>query len=100
MKKSMMAMDDEALEAVTGGDYGDSNYEYENGVRLYNIGDTVEVYFTPFHSSTTRATIEAITTTKIKIAWYDWRNIKVPFYQAVFDNGCYEWVTADDIERK
>ena len=98
--KNMKAMTDEALELVTGGDYGDSNYEYENNIQLYNVGDSVQVYRTGFHITTVSATVIGVTKEEMSAHWYSTDTITAPQYEVQYADGTTEAVSADFIERK
>ena len=93
------AMDDEALIHVTGGDYGDSNYEHDHNVVLYKVGDTVEVFTGIVHLFTNRGQIKKISSGKVgKSAWSS-DLIEAPLYLVEFESGEIKWVFSNNIER-
>ena len=98
--KMMKAVNDEMLTIVVGGNDGDSKYEHDNDLYLYNIGDIVEVYLTGYHITTRRAKIIDISTESKFTSWKDWSIINAPYYMVLYENNKYEWVFADSIERK
>ena len=94
-------INDELLTKVTGGDWGDSNYEHDNGIQLYNVGDYVEVYTDHFHLFTMNAKVQNVSSKKVITNWHNWNEIEVPFYKVRFTGGDRtEWISSDWIERK
>ena len=104
--KMIKAVNDEALEAVAGGNYGDMGNVY---IELdYTEGMAVEIFDNFWHTTTTRAII-----TSVKQFWGE--NYKYNPYTGEFDCEHYfkyycefieqkyqyknGWYTADDIER-
>ena len=96
----MKIMNDEALTFVTGGDNGDARYEHDNGIQLYHVGESVEVYFSGYHITTVNATVIEVSTTRMIKSWNDWNEIEVPYYLVKYAGGKTEWVTANGIERR
>ena len=97
--KIMKAVNDETLYSVTGGDFGDSKYEYENKTCLYKVGDVVEVYVNSLHISTERGTIVSIGKDKCHISMWSFDLYEVPYYTVKLDKGITRCVPANAIER-
>ena len=92
-----MMMNDEALTFVAGGDNGDKDFEAQNKIQLYDIGDTVEVYSNFLHIFTNRGRI--INTKRVTVQKLFGTQTYCEYLVKYEDSGL-EWVTADDIERK
>ena len=93
---NMKAMNDKALTFVTGGDKGDKDIEKNCGVKLYHVGETVEVYMSIFHIRTRRGTI--IAESRVDCAT-EHSSSTYYKYKVEFSGGDVLWVTADDIQR-
>jgi len=66
----------EELNMVTGGDYGDAEKDNKE-TSMYQVGQYVEVYWTPFHHSTKRQQITSKRRSKNGIWFYKvniWNN--------------------------
>ena len=87
-------LDEKLLDQVSGGDRGDTKWETDHNTPLYGVGDTVYVYDSKLHVSTTEATVIRIYDYSIvhsdKTHWY---------YLVRYKNGNTEKVEADDIKR-
>ena len=93
------AVNDELLTSVTGGDYGDCDTERRKLFsHMYNEGEYVEVYGTMLHWHTRRALVLKV---KYSFEGDEDNRIVTPVYYVVYDDdGCHDYVRADDIERK
>ncbi|MDO4478681.1 MAG: hypothetical protein Q4B73_06570 [Lachnospiraceae bacterium] len=79
------SMNDDALEQVSGGDYGDYKTDRDPNAPRYQVGQRVKVYQSVFHFSTTVITIKDIRFTK---GYWE--------YFAVGD-GFNTWISADEM---
>ena len=96
-EKEMNIINEEELNAVTGGDNGDTKWETEHDTPLYHVGDTVYVYDTPFHIGSTEAKVveaNGLWSLDYQLKKREWR------YIVQYKNGKKKEVTADRIKNK
>ena len=104
--KMIKAVNDEALEAVAGGNQGDDCREEKSRTPLHNVGETVEVFRTFLHVFTKRGTIiDKFQVDVINSACRDWKTNPDGLtmhwkYLVKLEDGSEECVTAEEIERK
>ena len=89
MKNTMKAMNDDALELVTGGNNGDSNIEKATNVPFFSVGQEVEVYLMHYlHIHTKHGVILEVK-----------RENSGFLYTVIRDDNLIKDYYADDIER-
>ena len=105
MKKLMNAkmVNENELDSVNGGDWGDTAWENNNHRNMYHIGDEVEVYSSLLHNGTDHGKITAMKRDFANENFFDFSKKKCYMYYVEFEGAFFNtdgWFTANLIKSK